>query len=81
MTALHFAARNGFKNVVEVLVTNGADINSTNSAGITPLRAVETELQNGENAKEGTVQARIYAAKAQGYKDVIEWLRQHGGRE
>ncbi|HTX22767.1 MAG TPA: ankyrin repeat domain-containing protein [Candidatus Aquilonibacter sp.] len=81
MTALHFAARNGFKNVVEVLVAHGADINSTNSAGITPLRAVETELQNGENAKEGTVQARIYAAKAQGYKDVIEWLRQHGGRE
>jgi ankyrin repeat protein len=81
MTALHYAARNGFPTVVETLVTHGADINSTNSAGITPLRTAENAMQSGKESKAGTGQAKIYTAKAQGLKDVTEWLRAHGAHE
>jgi ankyrin repeat protein/5-hydroxyisourate hydrolase-like protein (transthyretin family) len=81
MTALHYAAQNGFTNVVEVLVMHGADINATNSAGITPLRAAENAMQGGKAAKAGTVPAKIYTSKAQGLKDVTEWLRANGARE
>ena len=81
MTALHYAARNGFTNVVELLVAHGADINATNSTGITPLRATENELQNTNETKAATTHAKIYAAKAQGWKDVTAWLRDHGAQE
>ena len=35
-TALHWAALNGHKEVVQLLISNGADVNAKNSDGKTP---------------------------------------------
>ena len=37
-TALHFAARNGHKDVVELLLANKADVNGNTGIGMTPLQ-------------------------------------------
>ena len=36
-TALHFAASEGHKEVVELLIATGADVNGTSDRGVTPL--------------------------------------------
>ena len=48
MTPLHYATGNGHKEIVVLLITEGADVNTKNSAGVTPLHSaavgIETEL-------------------------------------
>ena len=36
-TPLHFAAREGHKELVELLIANGADVNAKRESGYTPL--------------------------------------------
>ena len=57
-TALHYAACNGWNDIVEDLINAGADVNSVTIGGETPLmkavfftktECVHTLLQNGAN--------------------------------
>ena len=36
-TPLHYAAREGHKEITDLLLTNGADVNAKNEEGVTPL--------------------------------------------
>jgi len=84
-TALHCAARNGHKDVAELLLTNKADINAKNKEGVTPLfmaagagrkDLVELLLANKAevNSKAIDGEMPLHAAAAEGYKDVVELL-------
>lgn len=37
LTALHYACRKGSKDIVKLLIENGAEVNSTSNIGSTPL--------------------------------------------
>ena len=36
-TPLHYAAQKGHKEIIELLITNGADLNAKTGRGTTPL--------------------------------------------
>ena len=45
-TPLHYAAYGGHKEVAELLIAEGADVNETNGSGETPLDYAKTETAN-----------------------------------
>ena len=49
-TPLHFAAQGGHKEMVELLISKGADINLENNHGQTPL-ALAKQVRKSEIAK------------------------------
>jgi cytohesin len=84
-TALHYAARNGHKDVAEVLLAHKANINAKNKEGATPLfmaagagskDMVEFLLANKAevNSKAIDGEMPLHAAAAEGYKDIVELL-------
>ena len=62
-TPLHWAARNGHKDVVEVLLANGAGVNAKDSSGFTPLHMAASTR---------------WVGAVQGHKDVVEVLLANG---
>ncbi len=42
-TPIHWAARNGHKDIAELLILKGANVNAVTSYGITPLFWAEVE--------------------------------------
>jgi hypothetical protein len=85
---LHTAAQYGFKPVVEILIRNGANLNSVENLQQTPLHkachgkhtsVVETLLLNGAKIDLQDFQGRtaLHAA-AQFQPDVVKLLLQHG---
>ena len=50
-TPLHKAAQNGHKNVVEYLISQGAEVNTTDKFGKTPLH-----FATGEESKDGELE-------------------------
>ena len=92
MTPLHLAAEAGFPDVVEILLSSGADINSrtggTNS--VTPLHiaagrdhwhVTELLLKNDAevNAKDSNGKTPLEWAVSSGYDEVADLLRLYGG--
>jgi ankyrin repeat protein len=89
---LHMAVISGKKDMVELLLATGADVDAKNNSGDTPLNwAAETgnpdvvELLiahnadvNAKNNYGGTI---LEVAVAYGHKKVIQLLRQHGAHE
>ena len=79
-TALHHAARNGDLEIVELLVSGGADVNGTTDSGHFPLYCaaghghVETMRYLVENGAD--LQARLADGKT-----VIEWLKQYADND
>ena len=79
-TALHHAARNGDSEIVEQLVSNGADVNGITDNGHLPLYCaaghghVETTRYLVENGAD--LQARLADGKT-----VIEWLKQYADND
>ena len=47
-TALHGAAGNGYRTVVEFLVAQGGDLNIKNKAGVTPRELLSRSPASGE---------------------------------
>lgn len=79
-TALHHAARNGDLEIVEQLVSNGADVNVTSDHGHFPLYCaaghghVETTQYLVEHGAD--LQARLSDGKT-----VVEWLKQYADND
>ncbi|KFY26737.1 hypothetical protein V491_01191 [Pseudogymnoascus sp. VKM F-3775] len=86
MTALHFAARGGYGDIVELLLKRGADITSGNQAGESPfhvaaregkLAAVRVLIgQKGVNirAKDNEGWVAAHRAAWNGHRDVLQLL-------
>jgi ankyrin repeat protein len=92
MTALHLAAKNGHKDMAELLLANKAEINDKAYSGWTPLHeaaakghkdVVELLLANQDevNAKTNKDWTALRLATAGRHEGVAELLRQHGGHE
>ena len=65
-TPLYWAAWWGYKDVVELLLANGADVNAKNTAGDTPLNVAVSAA------------ASDYSWQTEGYTDVAELLLANG---
>jgi len=89
-TPLHCAAGTGHKDVAELLLAKGAEVNVADIDGRTPLHyaatmghknVVELLLAKGAyvNAKDKNGATPLSLATFLGYKDIAELLRQHGG--
>jgi ankyrin repeat protein len=90
-TPLHQAASSGAKDVVELLIAKGADVNAKANNGETPLHraaeggrkdAAKLLLAHGSkvNAKNRKGKTPLRVARRDS-KEVAELLRQHGGHE
>ena len=88
-TPLHWAASSGHKDVAELLLAHGADVNAKNNNGSTPLHfaaalghkdVAELLLAHGAdvNAKNKGGSTPLHFAAALGHKDVAELLLAHG---
>ena len=74
-TPLHWAASHGHRDVVELLLANGADVNAKSETTVVLSEpSLGTYQVNGGSTP-------YHMAEAKGHKDVAELLRQHGGHE
>lgn len=92
-TPLEKAAADGRKEAVELLLANKADINARNNSGVTALIAAAANNHkevvqlllanqaevNAKDKKHGWTALRF--ASGQGFNEVAELLKQHGGTE
>jgi len=69
-TPLHSAAESGHKDAVGLLLANGAEVNAKNNYGWTPLK----------EAADAAAWASAYEGWYRDLDDVVQLLRQHGGR-
>jgi hypothetical protein len=90
-TALHFAAEEGHKEIVELLITHNADLNKKTSNGWAALHFAAEEGHkevaelliakgadmNANSDDDGTPLDR---AVSEGHKEISELLRKHGGK-
>ena len=67
---LHFAASGGHKEIVELLIANGADVNAKTGDGRTPLDHAEFSSDDFAYSRD------IDVAK----KETADLLRKHGGK-
>jgi hypothetical protein len=83
ITPLHLAAYRGHKNIVELLLSKGADLNAKMKGGQTPLHAalekgqkevVELLLAYYANAWDNDGHTPLHCAAYQGHKEVVELL-------
>jgi ankyrin repeat protein len=88
-TPLHLAAYEGHKDVAELLLAKGAEVNATDIDGSTPLHLAAYEghkdmaellLANkaNVNARDNKGQTPLHEAAVKGYKDVVELLLANG---
>ena len=95
MTPLHCAALNGHKEITELLIAKGADVNAKDADGVTPLhdaasegRKETTELLIAKgadvNAKVASgpeqVKTPLDAANGTNHPETADLLRKHGGK-
>ena len=92
-TPLHWAAQKNHKDIAELLLASGADVNARNKYGDTPLHfaasAGSTDvarllLDHGAEIdvvdKPPISETPLQSAASHGFKDIVELIRQHGGR-
>jgi len=91
-TALMWASKYGYKDVVKLLIKAGADINAKTYSGWTALISasgnghidvVELLLQTGAdvNAKDNYGWTALTRASQKGQRDVVKLLKQYGAKE
>ncbi len=85
-TALHIASYCGHKNIVEYLIDNGANINSSNKNKITPLfiasyygyfDIVQILVENGANMSQTNIngESPMFAAASSGKLSILQYLQ------
>jgi ankyrin repeat protein len=85
------AARDGNAGLLQQMLELGADPNTKNFVGMTPLHnaaaqgyksVAELLLAHGAdvNAEDGLGNTPLHNAELKGYKDLAELLRKHGGK-
>lgn len=90
-TPLERAADVGFKDIVELLIAKGADVNAKDNWNWTPLHSavyghkdiVELLITEGANvnARDGASRTPLWYAKDEGNAEIVELLRKHGAKE
>jgi ankyrin repeat protein len=91
MTSLHAAARKGLKEVVELLISEGVDVNAKNEDGWTPLHMAAAGGQNeivelliaagaDVNAKDRVGETPLDFAIQHKKSETADLLRKHGGK-
>lgn len=89
LTPLHYAARNGYLNIVKLLIENGADINAKDDFGSTILCAaawgghleiVKLLIENGADvrAKDEDEHTPLHLAAMKGHLDIVKFLIENG---
>jgi len=81
-TPLYFAACKGHKEIAEMLIENGADINAKTKYGLTPMHGATTKevaelliaKGAGVNAKTGIGRTPMHTAAMTGHKEIVELL-------
>ena len=73
-TALYYAASRGHKEIVELLIANGADVNHRSDRGITPLDGAIDPSRGGSKKKAYT------QPTLDRYPETADLLRKHGGK-
>ena len=87
-TPLHWAACEGYKDVVEFLLANRAEVNAKDNIGQTPLHAAAEKGQKvvadsllanqaEVNVRDNDGQTPLHLAAFNGHKDVVELLLTH----
>jgi len=92
LTPLHFAAMDGYKEIVELLLYYKADANSKEYSDMTPLHwaarngykdIVELLITRGGavvNVRDHIGLTPLHYAKYKGYKETVDVLRHHGAK-
>lgn len=90
LTPLHFAARNGHRDVVEFLLMKGADVDAEDSDMDTPLHyaagmghsdVVAVLIAKGADISAEDSQGKTALKWSKGYDDVADLLRRAGAKE
>ena len=90
-TPLHRAASNGLKEIVELLLAKGADVNAKNDGGFTPLHYAasrrDKEIAELLIAKDADVNAKMEDGDTPldwaieiNRTEIADFLRKHGGK-
>ena len=90
-TLLHYAARNGDKEIAEILIAEGADVNAKNDNGQTSLHfaaiggymeIAKLLINNGAdvNAKDRYGKTPLDWATKNKHPEIADLLRKHGGK-
>jgi ankyrin repeat protein len=90
-TPLQRAVDCGFRDIVDLLITKGADVNAKDNGDWTHLHSavyghkdiVELLISKGANvnAKDGNRRTPLYYAKEQRHTEIVEMLKKHGAKE
>ncbi len=90
-TPLSRAVDAGFKDIVELLIAKGADVNAKDNWNWTPLHSavyghkdiVELLIAEGANvnAGDGAGRTPLWYAEDNGNAEIVELLRKHGAKE
>ena len=86
-----FAAKKGYKETAELLIDKGADVNTKDDTGRTPLHWVAFARKNeivelliandaDVNAKDNEGKTPLYFAELTRHKAIAEILRKNGGK-
>jgi len=90
-TPLGRAVLAGFKEIVELLIAKGANVNAKDNWNWTPLHSavyghkdiVELLITEGANvnARDGADRTPLFYAKDEGNAEIVELLGKHGAKE
>jgi len=95
-TPLHWAAHHGHKEIAELLIANGADVNAKNEGGFTPLHSaaslgykeiIELLIAKGADVNAEVVSKTRYNGRTPLDEAIVDneteaanLLRKHGGK-